>query len=58
MEELMAMARLLCLLTPLFLLLAAILPRGELRGYARFVFALIEMGVLLQPILGLIGSLN
>ena len=56
MEEIKSMVRALCLLTPLFLLLELLLPKGETRGYARCVFGLIEMLVLLRPALKLLTA--
>ncbi len=58
LEEIAASVRALCLLTPLFLLLELLLPGGESKPYVRFVFGLVEIGLLLRPALRLLTSLS
>ncbi len=54
MEEVRDAALILCLLTIACTAMEAIMPEGTVRRYARFVFSLITMTVLLRPLLLLI----
>lgn len=56
--EIRLTVRLLCVLTPLLLLAELLIPRGSMRTYARFLFALLEMTVLLRPLLSLFGRIE